>query len=371
MDGGKSVGVFGSISAYPPRPVPGFMVPGPFAPGSETFPAYVQPVQDLNRRYTQVHNRVVKASSPLEMLKEAADVARLGLRPATIARIAAQLGRERVTRTSSGGGPACSRSSTTTSSRTSIAATAPTTPPGTPTTPRTTCTTTGARWTTPVPRPRLGQGEGKYGGAVEYGYRLCDELLGRFLGLVDRDTVVVVASSMGQQPFVSDLYPEGKVPVRFRNLRKLLEMVGARGVTELTPMMLPQWNVRIPDAAERARVRDLLAAARCQGGAYPEAMTVEETGDLLTLTPRGLVRRDEGMPLLLPRRARREGGGPRPRGAVRVRRPHPQGGDAPPARPRRLLRRRRPPGVELPEDLAAGSGADDPHAAGICPCRRS
>src|SRR5262249_9888685 len=31
-EAGKSVGIFGSISAFPPRPVPGFMVPGPFAP---------------------------------------------------------------------------------------------------------------------------------------------------------------------------------------------------------------------------------------------------------------------------------------------------------------------------------------------------
>ena len=31
--------------------------------------------------------------------------------------------------------------------------------------------------------------------------------------------------------------------------------------------------------------------ARCQGGTYPDAIHVEETGDILTLTPRGLARR--------------------------------------------------------------------------------
>jgi len=94
-DAGKSVGVFGSISAYPPRPVPGFMVPGPFAPGSETYPEYLRPVQDLNRRYTQVHNQITEASGPLGMIKEAADVFRLGMTPATAGRIVQQLALER------------------------------------------------------------------------------------------------------------------------------------------------------------------------------------------------------------------------------------------------------------------------------------
>ena len=34
MESGKTVGIFGSISSYPPHPVPGFMVPGPFSPTS-------------------------------------------------------------------------------------------------------------------------------------------------------------------------------------------------------------------------------------------------------------------------------------------------------------------------------------------------
>jgi hypothetical protein len=135
----------------------------------------------------------------------------------------------------------------------------------------------------------------KYGGAIEHGYELCDELLGRFLALVDKETVVILASSMGQQPYVHELYPEGKIPVRFKDVRQILAIVGARGVTEVVPTMLPQWNVKIPDAAERARVRDLLAAARCHGGAHDEAMHVEETADILTLTPFGLAKSPAGV----------------------------------------------------------------------------
>jgi hypothetical protein len=93
---------------------------------------------------------------------------------------------------------------------------------------------------------------------------------------------------MGQQPYVHDLYPEGKIAVRFKDLSKILAILGAKGVTEIVPTMLPQYNVTIREAAERARVRDLLRAGRCHGGTYPDAIHVEETGDILTLTPRGL-----------------------------------------------------------------------------------
>lgn len=310
VDAGKSVGIFGSIGAYPPRAVPGFMVPGPFAPGSETFPEYVQPVQALNRRYTQVHNRTSESSSPLGMAREALEILKLGLQPATLARVAGQLALERVQ-------------------------------------PHMRWKRVGlqplinydvfaklyqryrpdfATWHTnhaahfmhhywramddsKFPAPATPEEKTKYGRAVEYGYELCDELLGRFMKLVDRDTVLVLASSMGQQPYVHELFPEGKITVRFKDVKQILNLVGARGVTETVPTMVPQWNVRIPEASERARVGGLIAAARCEGGTYPNAITVEETGDILTLTPRGLSRRGESVRYFFPDapNARKEG----------------------------------------------------------------
>src|SRR5262249_2852096 len=132
----------------------------------------------------------------------------------------------------------------------------------------------------------------KYGGAVEYGYEICDELLGRFMKLMDDDTVLMLASSMGQQPYVADLYPEGKLVVRFKDIRKVLDIVGAKGGTGVVPTMVPQWNVKIPDPAERARVRGLLEAARVQGGARPEALHLAEVGDILTVTPFGMAKRE-------------------------------------------------------------------------------
>jgi hypothetical protein len=301
VDAGKSVGVFGSIGAYPPRAVPGFMVPGPFAPGSETFPEYVRPVQDLNRRYTQVHNKTTEGSSALGMAKEGLEVLKLGLKPGTLARVVEQLALERVQ-------------------------------------PHMRWKRVGlqplinydvfshlyrryrpdfATWHTnhaahfmhhywramddsKFPASASPEEKAKYGKAVEFGYELCDELLGRFMKLCDRDTVLVLASSMGQQPYVHDLFPEGKVTVRFKDVKQVLDLVGAKGVTEVVPTMVPQWNVRIPDPTERARVASLIAAARCEGGTYPNAITVEQTGDILTLTPRGLARRTENLRYFFP-----------------------------------------------------------------------
>ncbi len=289
IEAGKSVGVFGSISAYPPRPVPGFMVPGPFAPGSETYPDYLRPVQELNRRYTQVHNHIMQESGAGAMAKEAFDVFRLGLSAASAGRIVQQLAIERVR-------PHL---------RWKRVALQPLINYDVFATVYRRYRPDFATWHTnhaahymhhywramddsKFSVPSTPEEKVKYGEAVEYGYDLCDELLGRFMRLVDQDTVIVLASSMGQQPYASDLYPEGKIAIRFKDLRQILAILGAKGVTEVVPTMLPQYNVTIPEGAERTRVRDLLRAARCQGGIYPDAIHVEETGDILTLTPRAL-----------------------------------------------------------------------------------
>jgi hypothetical protein len=95
-EAGGSVGVFGSISAYPPVPVKGFMVPGPFAPADDTYPPALQPVQAINRRYTAAHNKTSRAPGALAGARIGARLLQLGLRPATCLRIAAQLVRERL-----------------------------------------------------------------------------------------------------------------------------------------------------------------------------------------------------------------------------------------------------------------------------------
>ncbi len=298
---GKTVGVFGSIGAYPPRPVPGFMVPGPFAPSSDTYPAYLEPVQALNRKYTQVHARTEAADSVADMARQGLDLLRLGLRPSTCVEIAAQLVRERVQ-------PHSHWRRVTLQPlvnydvfsllyrryRPDFA----------------TWHTNHAahfmhhywrawddsKFMTKAPPEE----KRKYGQAVEHGYEVCDRLLARFLDLVDEDTVVAVASSMGQQPYVAELFPAGRIVIRFKDIRKVLGIIGAQGVTETVPTMVPQWNVKVPDAAARALVKSRLERAEARGGTRPMAFAVSETGDTLTVTPLGHARIEPGIRYFFP-----------------------------------------------------------------------
>jgi Type I phosphodiesterase / nucleotide pyrophosphatase len=293
IDAGRSVGVFGSISAYPPTPVNGFMVPGPFAPSDDTFPASLRPLQVINRRYTQAHNKTTASPGLLEGLRIGASLVRLGLRPSTCWRIVAQLVRERLSPHS--------------------------------------------RWRRVSLQPLLnfdffaklyerdrpdfatwhsnhaahymhhywrawddskfqtksppGERE-KYGQAVPFGYQICDELLGRAMKLVDDETVLVLASSMGQQPYISEKYDQGKIVVRIGDIDKLLGIIGREGISEVVPTMVPQWNLTVSDALRRETIKSQFEGVRRILGDQEEepGFSVSETGHILTITPLGLAR---------------------------------------------------------------------------------
>jgi hypothetical protein len=72
------------------------------------------------------------------------------------------------------------------------------------------------------------------------------------------------------------------------------------GVAEVVPVMAPQYNVRIPDPAKRAHARELLERAHVVGGTRREAFYVDETGDILTVTPFGLAKREGGIRYFFP-----------------------------------------------------------------------
>lgn len=293
LEAGKTIGVFGSISAYPPRPVPGFMVPGPFAPGNETYPRFVEPAQALNRKYTQVHHRNAEADSLVDMARMGVDLLKLGLTPETCARVALQLATERVKpwlhwkRVSLQPYVNYDFFSRLYSMFT----------PDFATWHSNHCAHYQHHYwrswdDTGFTTPATAEEKKRYGGAMPHGYAVLDDLLGRFTRLVDDDTVIVICSALGQKPYIHELYPEGKVCVKFKDVQKVLELVGAKGIGDVVPVMDPQWNVRISDAGERARVRDALLAVRRENAPTPDAITVEEVGEILTITPRSLAKMD-------------------------------------------------------------------------------
>jgi hypothetical protein len=301
VEAGKTVGVFGSISAFPPRPVPGFMIPGPFAPSDDTYPAYARPIQELNRRYTQVHHKNRAADTPLDMLRRGVDLLGLGLRPSTAAEIVGQLVRERLE-------PHTHYRRVTLQPLVNYDFFA-----GLYRRYRPDFATwhtnhaahfmhhywrawDDARFLAPSPPEE----KRKYGRAVEHGYEVCDRLLSRFLRLAGEDTVVVLATSMGQKPYVAELFPEGRIVVRFKDIRAVLRIVGAEGVTEVVPTMVPQWNVKIPDPRSRSAARARLERAEARGGTRPQAFAVSETGEILTVTPLGQAKIEPGLRYFFP-----------------------------------------------------------------------
>ena len=292
-DAGLRVGVFGSVGAYPPRPINGFVVPGPFAPGDDTYPPALQPVQRLNRLHTQAHGGSRARQSLAAMLATGLRLLRLGLRPATCLAVASQLLRERLD-------PA-------------------------------------RGWRRVILQPLVnfdffayqyrrvrpdfatwhsyhaahfmhhywrawndehfatrGPPEEKvrYGEAVPLGYQVCDQLLGRFLDLIDDDTVLMICSSMGQQPYVNAAYRDGKVILRFKAIQDFLGRIGAVGVTEVVQTMVPQFNLRVPDRDQRQQLLQRLVGTRrvCVDDATA-GFAVEETGEILTVTPLGMPER--------------------------------------------------------------------------------
>jgi hypothetical protein len=278
------------------------MVPGPFAPSDDTHPPCLRPMQGINRLGTQVHNRTANALGHLQMFAKGFELLRLGLRPDTITRIAAQLLRERL-QPDQRWRRVCLQphinfdffSALYRRHRPDFA---------------TWHTNHAAHfmhhywraWDDSQFAIKAPAAECQsYAEAVPEGYRLCDELLGRFMPLLDSGTVLVVASSMGQQPFVSERYPEGKIGVRFRDINSILDMLGRNGIEEVVPTMVPQWNLCIPDAGRRAEIKALIEAAyRVVGGRHEAAIGVEETEGLLTITPFGLSAKPPGIRYYFP-----------------------------------------------------------------------
>lgn len=261
-DAGKSVGVFGSIMSWPPRTdVKGFWVPGTFSPGPETFPAEIKPVQDLNLTYTRAHTPLASEPRPgrLELLRK---LRRLGLRVSTVAAVAGYFAR-RATRLAKDWEKVSLQplinldffAALWTMHRPDFA---------------TFHSNHVAHyqhryWRAADPNPFLEKPSAdevkRYGGAIRFGYSTADRLLRRLGRVVGPDTVVVVASGLGQQPYVVEEFKGGRSVIRMQDVNRVLDLVGASGGCTPYSVMAPQWNIRFdsPDV-QRQAVRGLEAA---------------------------------------------------------------------------------------------------------------
>jgi predicted AlkP superfamily phosphohydrolase/phosphomutase len=262
QDHGLTVGVYGSLCSWPPRPVKGFYVPDTFSPDSQTYPESLNPIQILNLTYTRSVRLPSDQDSVAFKAGLAARLVKLGLGPAHLAAITRQLAEERINPRIRWKRVALQplvnfgffrklyrqhRPHFATFHTNHVAHYQHT------------------YWKAMEPekfRPLETTGEEieTYGPAIEYGYTTADRLLGRMMALLDPETVLVVASSMGQKPFHSTL-KGGKQIAQWRSLDALLDLLGVRKTARAISTMSDEFVILAQPDAERDRIRAMLDAS--------------------------------------------------------------------------------------------------------------
>ncbi|HEX5734115.1 MAG TPA: alkaline phosphatase family protein [Blastocatellia bacterium] len=268
-DQGLSVGVYGSLCSWPPQEVNGFYVPDTFAPSAETHPASASPIQKLNLTYTRSIRLPSDKDGLVFKARLGAKLFGLGLRPATVSRVARQLARERVTPEIRWQRVALQplvnfdffsrlyqahRPELATFHSNHVAH------------------YMHAYWKAMQPGAFEEEATADevriYGRAIEHGYRTADELLKRMLRLIDDNTVLVVASSMGQKPYISPV--KGSRQVRqVRSLEKILEILGVEGRAEALSTMSDQFNIYTDSIVTRDFIKSALETAYVDTAAQP------------------------------------------------------------------------------------------------------
>ncbi len=262
-DAGKTLGIYGSIMSWPPRSdVRGFWVPSTFSPTPDTFPANLRPIQELNLTATRAHTPVADDQPRMSLASRAWQLCRLGLKPSTAAKAASFLVRSRLRPYRAWEKVSLQpvinldffsklyrqhHPDFATFHSNHVAH------------------YMHRYWraadSTPFHVKATEEEIRRFGPAIEYGYRIADWLLKKMWKLVDDNTVVVLASGLGQQPYVVEEFKEGREIVRVRDIHQILELCGVTGHCTPLSMMAPQWNLKIPDAEKRAQAERTLKSA--------------------------------------------------------------------------------------------------------------
>ena len=195
-DAGKSLGIFGSIMSWPPRgEVRGFWVPGTFSPDTQTSPANLEPIQQLNLTYTRAHSPLKSNERRPGKLALLSKLRGLGLSLSTLGSIASYFVRRAL-------GQAHEWEKVSLQPRINLDffkhlwsrhrpdfATFHT---------NHVAHYQHRYWRATDPGAFLEQPSAdelkKYGGAVRFGYQSADRLLAELERMIDRDTVLIVAS---------------------------------------------------------------------------------------------------------------------------------------------------------------------------------
>lgn len=299
---GLSVGVYGSLCSWPPRAVKGFFIPDTFAPDAQTHPASLEPIQKLNLTYTRSVRLPSDGDGLAFKAKLGARLVGLGLKPKTITRVARQLARERTEPKSRWRRVALQpavnfdffsrlyrehRPDFASFHSNHVA--------------HYMHTYWKAMQPELFPQPATAEEVETYGDAIPHGYRTADALLEGMLKLIDEDTVLVVASSMGQQPYISKL-ERGKQIGQLRSLDHLLEIVGVKDRARALNTMSDQFNIYADTPEVLREVTGALEAAYIDAPQQP-MFNLQTLDNSLTVTLRHYDEVSEDSRCVFPHRA--------------------------------------------------------------------
>jgi hypothetical protein len=302
-DAGKSLGIYGSIMSWPPRrDITGFWVPSTFSPGPDTVPPELQPIQELNLSHTRAHTPVAGQARKPTAVVSALRLRKLGLRMSTMLRAASFLVRSRFRPHRKWEKVSLQplvnldffeklyrrhRPDMATFHSNHVAH------------------YQHRYWRSMDPAPfkskPSAEEQRQFGPAIEFGYRVADQLLRRIWKFAGPDTVVIVASGLGAQPFVDDAFPDGRTIVRIRDIQQIVELCGVADCCTPISMMAPQWNFTIKDATKRAQADRVLRTAYYR---TPETklFALDMVGDTINfnLSQKGLRLLDLDAPCVFP-----------------------------------------------------------------------
>ena len=83
----------------------------------------------------------------------------------------------------------------------------------------------------------------KFQGAVLYGYKNHDEIVGQALDLADKNTVIILATALSQQPFLAKEEEGGKRFHRPHEIQKIPDIFGLQGIVQVSPVMSHQFHL--------------------------------------------------------------------------------------------------------------------------------
>lgn len=280
---GLRVGVYSSLCSWPPQAVNGFYVPDTFAPDTQTYPSALQPIQDLNLTYTRSIRLPKDGDGVTEKIKLGAKLLGLGLRAGTAFRIASQLVHEKISpeirwqrvalqpfvnfdffaRLYRQHLPEFATFHTNHVAHYQHTYWKPMQPEV-------------------FPQETSSEEIRIYGKAIEHGYQTADELIGRVLKLIDHDTTLMVASSMGQKPFISNL-KKGRRIKQLRSLDQLLKILGVTEKAKALTTMSDQFNIYTDNKSDAEFISKALQSAYVDTKIQP-MFSVETFAENITAT---------------------------------------------------------------------------------------